>query len=273
MAGELDVVVGDAFGEWPARWGRSADVAIFSPPYNFGAESLGGTRSGYMYGGAGRDSKSKDDYIADLVRLFHNLDECVRENGVVLMNINWSTNTSRIRRCGPMLVIGALSAIDAETPWTVATAIYWDKHTSTPSHFGRQTLSNRVEPVYVFARKAELATYHTNKIATASTSDRRWNRSFYRAPEGIPFVNYVESRADTDRWTGFPAYHVDMVKRLLSMYCPPGGTVVDPFHGSGTTTLAALDTGRRALGMEINPDFVARSRARIAKRSEPGGEA
>jgi methylase of polypeptide subunit release factors len=38
--------------------------------------------------------------------------------------------------------------------------------------------------------------------------------------------------------------------------CKPGGTVLDPFSGSGTTGLAAQRTGRRYIGIDINAEYL-----------------
>lgn len=46
--------------------------------------------------------------------------------------------------------------------------------------------------------------------------------------------------------------------------CPPGGTVLDPFAGSGTVPLAALKEGRRAVGVEISPEYCQIAERRIA---------
>ena len=43
----------------------------------------------------------------------------------------------------------------------------------------------------------------------------------------------------------------------------PGDTVLDPFLGSGTTGVAAANTGRRFIGIERNPDYFAIAQARI----------
>lgn len=48
----------------------------------------------------------------------------------------------------------------------------------------------------------------------------------------------------------------------------PGSLIVDPFAGAGTTLLAALRLGRRALGCELVPGYVERARARIAEEAK-----
>jgi DNA modification methylase len=47
----------------------------------------------------------------------------------------------------------------------------------------------------------------------------------------------------------------ELVERCLAVGCKPGGTVLDPFCGSGTTIRTALRKGRNAVGIELNADF------------------
>ncbi|SPF40330.1 DNA (Cytosine-5-)-methyltransferase [Syntrophobacter sp. SbD1] len=47
----------------------------------------------------------------------------------------------------------------------------------------------------------------------------------------------------------------ELVKRCLDIGCPPEGTVLDPFAGSGTTLRVAVQSGRSATGIELNPEF------------------
>lgn len=47
----------------------------------------------------------------------------------------------------------------------------------------------------------------------------------------------------------------ELPKRLIKMYSFVGDTVLDPFMGSGTTALAALNQNRNSIGYEINTDF------------------
>jgi DNA modification methylase len=52
------------------------------------------------------------------------------------------------------------------------------------------------------------------------------------------------------------AYPLEIPYRLINMYSLQGDTVLDPFLGTGTTTLAAMMTGRNSIGFEIDKAFV-----------------
>jgi DNA modification methylase len=47
---------------------------------------------------------------------------------------------------------------------------------------------------------------------------------------------------------------VDLMQRLLRVVCPPGGTVLDPFMGSGSTGVAAAAEKMRFIGIERDPE-------------------
>ena len=49
---------------------------------------------------------------------------------------------------------------------------------------------------------------------------------------------------------------------LIRLVTPPGGVVLDPFCGSGTTLCAAACEGVTAVGIEIDPDYVRIAQAR-----------
>jgi len=51
---------------------------------------------------------------------------------------------------------------------------------------------------------------------------------------------------------------------LVESYAAPGGTVLDPFMGSGTTGVACVRTGRRFVGVEISPEYYEIAERRIA---------
>ncbi|MEN6523667.1 MAG: site-specific DNA-methyltransferase, partial [Anaerolineaceae bacterium] len=52
--------------------------------------------------------------------------------------------------------------------------------------------------------------------------------------------------------------------RLIQLYTFSGDIVLDPFMGSGTTAIAALQDGRKYVGYEIDPVYVELAKNRIA---------
>jgi DNA modification methylase len=63
----------------------------------------------------------------------------------------------------------------------------------------------------------------------------------------------------------FAAYPIDLPLRCISAGCKPGGTVLDPFTGSGTTGLAAIQLDRRFNGIDLSPEFARLAAARLAQ--------
>jgi site-specific DNA-methyltransferase (adenine-specific) len=58
---------------------------------------------------------------------------------------------------------------------------------------------------------------------------------------------------------------LEIISRMVLASCPPGGLVLDPFLGSGTTAVAALANGRRIAGFELNAEYFELIRQRIAR--------
>jgi site-specific DNA-methyltransferase (adenine-specific) len=58
---------------------------------------------------------------------------------------------------------------------------------------------------------------------------------------------------------------LEIVERMVLASCPPGGRVLDPFMGSGTTAVACARHGRQFTGYEINAEYCAIAEGRIAE--------
>jgi DNA modification methylase len=56
-----------------------------------------------------------------------------------------------------------------------------------------------------------------------------------------------------------------LVEPCIKAGCPEGGTVLDPFAGSGTTLAVAAELGRSGIGCELNPEYIELANQRIAK--------
>lgn len=61
------------------------------------------------------------------------------------------------------------------------------------------------------------------------------------------------------------AFPVDLPKWFIKLFTQPGDLVLDPFLGSGTTAVAALQLGRNFVGVELMPENVATANARISE--------
>jgi len=57
---------------------------------------------------------------------------------------------------------------------------------------------------------------------------------------------------------------VALMRWLVRLICPPGGLVLDPFMGSGTTGVACMQEGREFIGVECEPEYIAIAEARIS---------
>ena len=65
---------------------------------------------------------------------------------------------------------------------------------------------------------------------------------------------------------------IDLMRWLVRLVTPPGGTVLDPFAGSGTTGIAAALEGFDFIGIEREAGYVEIAEARIAWWEPHAGE-
>ena len=63
----------------------------------------------------------------------------------------------------------------------------------------------------------------------------------------------------------FATFPPEFVRMCILAGSQPGDTVLDPFLGAGTTMTVAKQHGRACIGMELNPEYVELSRARVAE--------
>ncbi len=105
------------------------------------------------------------------------------------------------------------------------------------------------------------------------------NRRFDRPVRGKSTIDRDEfMAATTSVWNikpesakrvGHPApFPVALVSRLINLYSFEGDVILDPFMGSGTTAIAAIESARNFVGYETNPEYV-----EIAYRRVGGGMA
>jgi site-specific DNA-methyltransferase (adenine-specific) len=64
---------------------------------------------------------------------------------------------------------------------------------------------------------------------------------------------------------------VEILAPLIEYSVPPGGVVLDPFAGSGSTLLTARQLDRRAVGIEANEEYCERAAERLSVPDLFGG--
>jgi len=75
-----------------------------------------------------------------------------------------------------------------------------------------------------------------------------------------------EIRPERARRVNHPApFPVELPERLIRLYTYVDDVVLDPFLGSGSTAVAAVQNGRRYVGYDTDPEYVAIAEARIAQ--------
>lgn len=78
----------------------------------------------------------------------------------------------------------------------------------------------------------------------------------------VPSINNMAAER-----TGYPTQKpLELLRILVQACCPPGGLVLDPCCGSGTTLVAAQGSGRRAVGIDRSEEALGVARGRLALR-------
>ena len=75
----------------------------------------------------------------------------------------------------------------------------------------------------------------------------------------------------TDKFEGqhFATFPKELIKPCILAGCPEGGTVLDPFNGSGTTCIVSLQNNRKYIGIELNPEYCIIAHKRISTEVSP----
>lgn len=88
------------------------------------------------------------------------------------------------------------------------------------------------------------------------------------------FLEYTKSlwtfSAESARRVGHPApFPLELPRRLIQLYSFEHDVVLDPFAGSGTTCVAALESGRHFVAYELDQQYARLAERRIAAASRP----
>lgn len=126
----------------------------------------------------------------------------------------------------------------AHRKWVLRSAIIWHrKHALTEAVLDRPRRS--YENIFMFAKERS---YFFNREALKDVVVEEDVWSISARPKG---TNGIDTAPYPD----------ELVERCLALGCPQNGHVLDPFGGAGTTLRVAVNSGRSATGIELNPEF------------------
>jgi site-specific DNA-methyltransferase (cytosine-N4-specific) len=207
--------------------------------------------------------QSVTEYIEHLVRVFAEVRRVMRDDGTLWVNIGdsytsggrtWRAtdkkNPIRAMDIRPPTPDGLKPKDLIGVPWLLAFAlqkegwylradIIWNKPNCQPESVkDRPTRSH--EYVFLFSKSEH---YHYDHKAVRGPNDRNVRTVWDIKTKPYPGAH-------------FATFPTDLVKPCLALSSTPGSMVLDPFIGSGTTGLVALQMQRRFVGIELNPGYL-----------------
>lgn len=236
----------------------SVDAIVTSPPY---AEQRKST-----YGGI-----PEKDYPGWTVAWMTEAWRLLKPDGSVIINIAPHINKGQLSD----YVLRTRLAI-RESGWTEVDELIWYKPNAAPTGSPRKPKrtwesllwygkhgqpwgdpkANGHEPVYRTvhgsSKKAERLGWDHHVMSGRTPTERA--RCHNIVTMG------TASREGVDHPAPFPVKLAEWCGKLI---CPPGGTVLDPFSGSGSTGVAAIRNGWHYIGIESVSEYVEMSRKRL----------
>ena len=253
--GELDVIhVGDArdMAQVPDA---SVALVVTSPPYFAGKEYETALGEGHVPG----------DYIDYLTMLRDVLTECVR---VLEPGGRLAVNVANLgRRPYRSLAADVITILQDDLRLLLRGEVVWQKQRGASGSCAWGSYQSPANPVLRDTTERVI-------IASKGRFDRVGRGSAEPGDPGvatIPGDEFMEATLDV--WeipaesatrVGHPApFPVALVERCIQLFTYDGDVVLDPFMGSGTTAVAAVNTGRHYIGYDTDAGYVRRARERI----------
>lgn len=221
---------------------NSVHLMVTSPPYNVSKDY--------------DENLSLNEYLMLLRNVFKETYRVLVNGGRVCVNI------ANIGRKPYIPLTMYVNQIMLEIGFLMRGEIIWDKSASSGVSLAWgsfQSASNPVlrdthEYILVFS-KGDFKREKKGKNSTISKENfMEWSKSIWRFS------------AVSAKKIGHPApFPIELPKRLIDFYTFENDIVLDPFMGSGSSALAALELNRNFVGYEINQEYIKLSNKRIAE--------
>jgi DNA modification methylase len=261
--------VGDAVDVLRGLADASVDLIVTSPPY--------ADQRKHTYGGV-----APDHYVAWFLPIAAELKRVLKPEGSFILNIKERVVDGE-RHTYVLELICALRA----QGWRWTEEYIWHKKNCYPGrwpnrfrdawerclHFTRQKRFRMFQD----AVRVPTGDWAKSRLRNLSSTDRRRDESHVGSGFGKKIDNWVgrdlayptnvlhlaTECGNRNHSAAFPRALPDWFIRLFT---EAGDVVLDPFMGSGTTVFSALDLQRAAIGIDLDPDYVARVRAALREQ-------
>jgi site-specific DNA-methyltransferase (adenine-specific) len=178
-----------------------------------------------------------------------------------------------LKASGSMWVFGSLRMFmdrrEEFSGWKLSHEIVWEKHNGTGLFNDRfRRVHELVVHFYPATSKwadvfkaPQFTNDATARMVRKKGQSKRWigatGETTYKSEDGGPRLmrSVLSIRSEHGRAEHPTQKPLGLVESLLRYACPPGGQVLDPFGGSGTTAIAAKLCGMDATLIELNVDY------------------
>ncbi len=242
---------------------ESVDLVLTSPPYD----------SIRTYGG---------DWSLDLPALGEQLFRVAKDGGICAVVMQDGTKDFAKSLSTFRLAVDWCDRVG----WRLFECCIWQRH-GTPGPWWNQRFRIDHEYLLFFLKGERLSFFDKTHLAQDAKyggtqihgTQRLSNGDLVSNRDGVlpdtkcggTIWPYSSSKTENDRVKlQHPATFPDaLASDIIRCFCPPGGLVLDPMVGSGTTCVAALENGRRSIGLEINPEYCEIARRRLGAAQPP----
>jgi site-specific DNA-methyltransferase (adenine-specific) len=229
---------------------ESVDLAITSPPYWCIKDYDHPGQIGYQ--------QSYEEYLGSLRQVMAEVLRALRPGCRFALNIgDQYLRAAEHGRYRIQPIPADLTVMAREIGFDFMGSIIWRKISTTRTSGGGQLMGSIYYP-----RDGQITYEHEYILLLRKQG--KWRRpskeiqeqSKLTKEERLKWFRGVWDDVTPDRQRGHAAmFPVELPRRLIKMYSFWGETVLDPFLGSGTTSLAAALEGRNSVGYELNPEF------------------
>jgi len=257
---------------------ESIDCVVTSPPY------WGMRRYGDYSNQFGREP-TPTEYINNLNSLFSGIHGKLKPEGNCFVNIDdsYSKSGADVPAKCLCMIPERFALMMIQNGWILRNKIIWYRKNHKPESV-KDRLTHTYEYIYHFVKQKKYyyglddirAPYETTPSKTTSTYTGKFKGHDEAETFGSPrartqrkngskqYQNNPLGKNPGDMWlintTPYPQAHFavypeKLVQRMILAGSPPGGVVLDPFGGSGTTAMACRDLGRKCILFELNNEY------------------